>query len=254
MSSYSRPPIVSLNLAQLDRDTALHLPCCSILLRQARSLRRGAKPVHATAFRPQQEQVYKFQGVQAGQKQAKSGKKRARRLLLQPDGVGGWIESGLDPADFSHGLCEFMACAARSWPHGSNTASLHPRDLLQEAYDQVTVDDRIEGGGSTACLAVAEPDGNVEVANLGDSGFMHLGLNAVRHITQPQTHAFNTFYQLSKTPQRMLVQMAILYLASIHRYRIPARSRRPAHRRHAMRPPCLAHEDNRHEFDPCLPC
>lgn len=125
------------------------------------------------------------------------------------DGVGGWVESGLDPADFSHGLCEYMACAARSWPHGWNTTSLHPRDLLQVAYDEVTEDRSIEGGGSTACLAVAEPNGHVEVANLGDSGFMHLGLNAVRHFTQPQTHAFNTPYQLSKTPKRMLVQMAV---------------------------------------------
>lgn len=125
------------------------------------------------------------------------------------DGVGGWVESGLDPADFSHGLCEYMTCFARSWPQGSNTTSLHPKDLLQVAYDQVTEDENIEGGGSTACLAVAEPDGNVEVANLGDSGFMHLGGNAVRHFTQPQTHAFNTPYQLSKTPQRMLVQMAV---------------------------------------------
>lgn len=125
------------------------------------------------------------------------------------DGVGGWVESGLDPADFAHGLCEYMACAARSWPHGSNTMSLHPKDLLQVAYDAVTDDTTIEGGGSTACLAVAETDGHVEVANLGDSGFMHLGLNAVRHFTQPQTHAFNTPYQLSKTPKRMLVQMAV---------------------------------------------
>lgn len=125
------------------------------------------------------------------------------------DGVGGWVESGLDPADFAHGLCEFMSCAARSFPHGFNTTSLHPRDLLQVAYDEVTDDDTIEGGGSTACLAVAEPDGTLEVANLGDSGFMHLGLNAVRHFTQPQTHGFNTPFQLSKTPHRMLVQQAI---------------------------------------------
>ncbi len=125
------------------------------------------------------------------------------------DGVGGWVESGLDPADFAHGLCEYMACAARSWPHGFNTPSLHPKDLLQTAYDEVTEDDSIEGGGSTACLAVAEPDGTVEVANLGDSGFMHLGLNAVRHFTEAQTHAFNTPYQLAKIPQRLLVQMAV---------------------------------------------
>jgi protein phosphatase PTC7 len=125
------------------------------------------------------------------------------------DGVGGWVESGIDPADFSHGLCEYMACAARSWPQRSNTTALHPKDLLQVGYDEVIEDESIVGGGSTACLAVAEPDGSVEVANLGDSGFMHLGLNAVRHFTQPQTHAFNTPFQLSKTPQRMLVQMAV---------------------------------------------
>lgn len=125
------------------------------------------------------------------------------------DGVGGWVESGIDPADFSHGLCEYMACAARLWSQESKTASLHPKDLLQVGYDEVIEDNSIVGGGSTACLAVAEPGGNVEVANLGDSGFMHLGLNAVRHFTHPQTHAFNTPYQLSKTPQRMLVQMAV---------------------------------------------
>ncbi|PSN63091.1 5-azacytidine resistance protein azr1 [Corynespora cassiicola Philippines] len=125
------------------------------------------------------------------------------------DGVGGWVESGVDPADFSHGLCEYMACAARSWPHGSNTSSLHPKHLLQVGYDEVMNDGTISGGGSTACLAVAEPSGNVEVANLGDSGFMHLGLNAVRHFTQPQTHGFNTPFQLSKIPKLMLMQMAL---------------------------------------------
>lgn len=125
------------------------------------------------------------------------------------DGVGGWVESGIDPANFAHGLCEYMACAARLWPHGANTTWLHPKELMQVAYDEVTEDGSIEGGGSTACLAIAEPSGHVEVANLGDSGFMHLGLNAMRHFTQPQTHAFNTPYQLSKTPMRMLVQMAV---------------------------------------------
>ncbi|OCL01837.1 5-azacytidine resistance protein azr1 [Glonium stellatum] len=125
------------------------------------------------------------------------------------DGVGGWSESGVDPADFAHGLCEYMACAARAFPGDSKSSPLHPRDLLQAGYDEVMQDKAIIGGGSTACMALAEPNGLVEVANLGDSGFMHLGLNAVRHFSCPQTHAFNTPYQLSKIPQRMLVQMAV---------------------------------------------
>ena len=46
-------------------------------------------------------------------------------------------------------------------------------------------------------------------ASLGDSGFIHLGLNSVRHHSPPQTHAFNTPFQMSKVPARMAAQMAI---------------------------------------------
>lgn len=134
------------------------------------------------------------------------------------DGVGGWEESGVDPADFAHGLCEYMACAARMWPQGAKSNTLQPKYLLQTAFDEVTADNAILGGGSTACVAVAAPDGNVQVANLGDSGFMHLGLNAVRHFSHPQTHAFNTPFQLSKIPQRMLVQQAIFGASTLADY------------------------------------
>lgn len=80
------------------------------------------------------------------------------------DGVGGWTESGVDPADFAHGLCDYMAVAANGYPEGFANGPLHPKDLLQIGYDNVTNDDSIIGGGSTACLATAEPDGSVEVA------------------------------------------------------------------------------------------
>jgi len=45
--------------------------------------------------------------------------------------------------------------------------------------------------------------------SLGDSGFIHLGQGAVRHFSTPQTHAFNTPYQLAKYPRQMLAQMAM---------------------------------------------
>jgi protein phosphatase PTC7 len=80
------------------------------------------------------------------------------------DGVGGWSESGIDPADFAHGLCEYMACAARVFPGDSKPGPLHPKDLLQAGYDEVMQDKTITGGGSTACVALAEPNGLVEVA------------------------------------------------------------------------------------------
>lgn len=129
------------------------------------------------------------------------------------DGVGGWEESGVDPADFAHGLCDYMASASRAFPsgfpEGFNTTVARPEELLEIGYQHVMDDSSIAAGGSTACIATADAQGRVEVANLGDSGFIHFGLNAVRYVSPAQTHAFNTPYQLSKLPPKMLEQMAL---------------------------------------------
>lgn len=78
------------------------------------------------------------------------------------DGVGGWIESGIDSAHFSRGLCRYMAKVAREFDDSSG--NIRAEALLQAGYEG-TVDDRsIVGGGSTACLAVASSDGHIEVA------------------------------------------------------------------------------------------
>ncbi|PHH74678.1 hypothetical protein CDD80_2896 [Ophiocordyceps camponoti-rufipedis] len=118
------------------------------------------------------------------------------------DGVGGWTESGVDPADFSHGLCRYMADAA-----GSDLSKPRPvtaRKLMEAGYDAVCRDKSLVAGGSTACVAVASSDGVVDVANLGDSGYLQLRLNAVNAVSAPQTHAFNTPYQLSLLPPHMV--------------------------------------------------
>ena len=77
------------------------------------------------------------------------------------DGVGGWAESGIDPADFSHGLCEYMRIAAATTVAGTK---VRPRELMQTAYDATIVDDTIYAGGSTAVVAVGRTDGTLEVA------------------------------------------------------------------------------------------
>ena len=79
------------------------------------------------------------------------------------DGVGGWIESGIDPAHFSHGLCENMADIARSTEHGME-AKMKAKELLQKAYNAVVADKSITGGGSTACIAVGGNNGALQVA------------------------------------------------------------------------------------------
>lgn len=123
------------------------------------------------------------------------------------DGVGGWTESRVDPADFSHGLCGYMAQSALAWD--SPADKLRPKQLLQAGYDQVVDDPAIKAGGSTASVGVALPDGRVELANLGDSGSVLLRLAAVHHYSVPQTHGFNTPYQLSVIPPKMRAQASV---------------------------------------------
>ena len=123
------------------------------------------------------------------------------------DGVGGWVDSGVDPADFSHGFCDYMAVAA--YEHDpANSPPLTARRLMQSGYDAVCHDRSLHAGGSTACVGIAAPDGTFDVANLGDSGFLQLRLNAVNAYSDPQTHAFNTPYQLSLIPPGVAARMA----------------------------------------------
>ena len=77
------------------------------------------------------------------------------------DGVGGWADSGIDSADFSHGICNYMAESARDY--GSST-DLTARRLMEMGYERIVADETIVGGGSTACVGIARGDGNVEVA------------------------------------------------------------------------------------------
>lgn len=123
------------------------------------------------------------------------------------DGVGGWTESRVDPAEFSHGICGYMASTALGWDESAE--KLRPKQLLQSGYDQVVADPSIKAGGSTASVGVALPDGRVELANLGDSGSVLLRLAAVHTYSVPQTHGFNTPYQLSLIPPRMRAQASV---------------------------------------------
>jgi protein phosphatase PTC7 len=121
------------------------------------------------------------------------------------DGVGGWANQGVDPSDFSHGLCSHMARTAVVWTQ----ETLSPQTLMEIGFQNTIDDPEISAGGSTACIGVADDRGRMQIANLGDSGFLQLRLGAVHHYSNPQTHAFNTPYQLSITPPHILAQAAI---------------------------------------------
>jgi protein phosphatase PTC7 len=122
------------------------------------------------------------------------------------------MDSGVDPADFSHAFCDYMAAAAGSATatatKGDTAARLTARQLMQKGYEAVYHDPTIKAGGSTAIVGLLTLNGMLEVANLGDSGFIMLRLNGVHAASEPQTHAFNTPYQLSVVPPSMLLRAA----------------------------------------------
>lgn len=123
------------------------------------------------------------------------------------DGVGGWMDSGVDPADFSHGFCDYMAAAAHAFHPAPGQQPLSAKMLMQAGYEAICADPDVPAGGSTAIVSLLDPAGWLEVANLGDSGYIHLRLNAVCGQSEPQTHAFNTPYQLSVIPPAILRRM-----------------------------------------------
>ena len=79
------------------------------------------------------------------------------------DGVGGWADSGVDPSDFSHGLCEYMSSVAQD-TNLTVTKRVYAGELMQKGYESVVRDKSITAGGSTACIAVGGSDGALEVA------------------------------------------------------------------------------------------
>ncbi|EEH10174.1 conserved hypothetical protein [Histoplasma capsulatum G186AR] len=123
------------------------------------------------------------------------------------DGVGGWSQSGVDPADFSHALCSNMAQAALDW--NTKVEKLSPRALMQAGYERCLADQSIFAGGSTASVGIGHDDGRVELANLGDSGSIFCRLAAIHQYSISQTHAFNAPYQLSLIPPLIRIQSSM---------------------------------------------
>ena len=79
------------------------------------------------------------------------------------DGVGGWADQGVDSADFSHGLCQGMAKVAREL-ESPDQKNLWPQYILGNAYQEILREGKIDGGGSTACVATGTEEGNLKVA------------------------------------------------------------------------------------------
>ncbi|KAJ7452416.1 phosphatase 2C-like domain-containing protein [Mycena galericulata] len=130
------------------------------------------------------------------------------------DGVGGWIDQGIDCSMFSQALMYYAhGHFANGWagePEIDPTVEAHtnstpegvemtPSECLQLAYHDVLADESIEVGSSTACLLTLNASsGILRSANLGDSGLCIIRSSSMFYISSPQTHYFNCPRQLAK--------------------------------------------------------
>jgi protein phosphatase PTC7 len=132
------------------------------------------------------------------------------------DGVGGWVDSGVDPSLFSHALMYHAHRYSRGAWAGEPEIDpaldyerreeiegweMTPLECLKLAYGGVLRERFVEAGSSTGCLInLNASSGVLRAANLGDSGFSILRSSSVIYKQRIQTHFFNCPKQLTKLP------------------------------------------------------
>jgi protein phosphatase PTC7 len=109
------------------------------------------------------------------------------------DGVGGWAELGIDPAEYARKLGRLVEAAL-----ANNPAVLKEEQplmtMLTEAFEVLQAEDL--AGSCTASLALLTEDAKLHVLNVGDSGIHILRNGQCIFQTGDQQHYFNCPYQL----------------------------------------------------------
>ncbi|ODV62109.1 type 2C protein phosphatase PTC7 [Ascoidea rubescens DSM 1968] len=121
------------------------------------------------------------------------------------DGVGGWAEMGYDSSAISRELCNSIKYIFEN-SDNDQLIDLNPKFLLNLAFNYIKSDKKVHCGGTTACLGILSSNGELKVANLGDSWMGVFRDFKCIHQTKFQTHRFNTPYQLSIIPPKLLEQ------------------------------------------------
>lgn len=103
------------------------------------------------------------------------------------DGVGGWIELGIDPSLYSKALMQF--CKEKL--EYDENASLS--QVLDYAYEE-TIEEQIRGS-TTACICKLNGS-TLHTLNIGDSAILIIRNGEVIYRSEEQTHSFNYPYQL----------------------------------------------------------
>ncbi|KAJ1920308.1 Protein phosphatase 2C 7 [Mycoemilia scoparia] len=132
------------------------------------------------------------------------------------DGVGGWRDQGVDPSIFSRTLVSYSKHMVDKSFLLHKSDPIDPKEIMKKAYGQMLLDKLPLTGSSTELMfSISLVDGNMKVAQLGDSTYWILegGGNArnnrtpiddesgagsyITHKCPEQEHKFNMPYQLS---------------------------------------------------------
>ena len=115
-------------------------------------------------------------------------------LLGVFDGVGGWAELGVDPAEYSRRLGRLVEASLAQNPSILETDDRPLMTLLTKAFEQLEEEEL--AGSCTASLALLTADGKLHVLNVGDSGVHVIRDGMCVFQTGEQQHYFNCPYQL----------------------------------------------------------
>lgn len=126
------------------------------------------------------------------------------------DGVGGWQESGINPAEYSQTLME----EAKLYFEGQRDVVAAADGVIDDSGEVAEVMISSLGalsaahtrtrkpGSATACIIrVDEERGELEASNLGDSGFVIVRDGRVHFKSPIQEHFFDCPYQLGAAPE-----------------------------------------------------
>jgi protein phosphatase PTC7 len=168
-----------------------------------------AKPVDAKLFRSDVDE--------AARRQALQWRKRASFMELDcgedsffvantyhtvgvADGVAGWREEGVNPADFPNELMK----------NAKHFAETHrdvrdPEVIIERAFEKVKGDKNVRAGSSTFCIAsLIKGENNrhfLDIANLGDAGCIVIRDHDIIYRVHEKVHGFNAPLQLAVLPE-----------------------------------------------------
>lgn len=119
------------------------------------------------------------------------------------DGVGGWQESGVNPAEYSRTLMHMAKAYLERTDRFAcpddepGTHNIDPRGALAAAHQHTKVP-----GSATACIVQLDQEtGSLLAANLGDSGFLIIRDKKVLLRSRPLQHYFDCPLQFGAFPE-----------------------------------------------------